>query len=293
MKTRIYIVDDHALFRKGLAVLINAEPDMEVCGEGEDCAVATQEILQLKPAVVVVDITLRGNSGIELIKNVKAVDPQIQFVVLSMHDESIYALRVLRVGAKGYVMKQDAANSTIEAIRVILKGQLYVSEEVASQMLNRYAQGEALNDDSPVANLSDRELEVLNLIGSGVATREIATRLHVSVKTVETHRAHLKTKLNLGTAAQLIQFAVRWVDQSDHLGRMTPALASAAPNPGRETPAIVPVSAAAPVSPPLELAAPAAEKGEAAPARRPVRAMATIVTRVTPAPRTPLTRAIG
>jgi DNA-binding NarL/FixJ family response regulator len=219
MKIRIYIVDDHALFRKGLAALINAEQDMEVCGEGEDCAVATQNILRIKPDLVIVDISLKGNNGIELIKNIKAVEPQIQVVVLSMHDESIYALRVLRVGAKAYVMKQDAAESVVDAIRWVRKGQLYVSEFVASQMLNRYAQGEQLGDDSAVSCLSDRELEVLNLIGSGVSTREIAARLHVSIKTVETHRAHIKSKLNLGSASQLIQFCVRWVDQSPHVVR--------------------------------------------------------------------------
>ena len=219
MKIRIYIVDDHALFRKGLAALINAEPDMEVCGEGEDCAVASQNILRIKPDLVIVDISLKGNNGIELIKNIKAVEPQIQVVVLSMHDESIYALRVLRVGAKAYVMKQDAAESVVDAIRWVRKGQLYVSEFVASQMLNRYAQGEQLGDDSAVSCLSDRELEVLNLIGSGVSTREIAARLHVSIKTVETHRAHIKSKLNLGTASQLIQFCVRWVDKSPHVVR--------------------------------------------------------------------------
>jgi DNA-binding NarL/FixJ family response regulator len=219
MKIRIYIVDDHALFRKGLAALINAEPDMEVCGEGEDCAVASQNILRIKPDLVIVDISLKGNNGIELIKNIKAVEPQIQVVVLSMHDESIYALRVLRVGAKAYVMKQDAAESVVDAIRWVRKGQLYVSEFVASQMLNRYAQGEQLGDDSAVSCLSDRELEVLNLIGSGVSTREIAARLHVSIKTVETHRAHIKSKLNLGSASQLIQFCVRWVDKSPHVVR--------------------------------------------------------------------------
>lgn len=222
MKIRIYIVDDHALFRKGLSVIINAEADMEICGEGEDCAVATQQILKLKPDVVIVDISLRGNNGIELIKNIKAVEPSIQVVVLSMHDESVYALRVLRVGAKAYVMKQDTAGSVIEAVRWIRKGHLYVSEHVASQMLNRYAQGKELGDDSSVANLSDRELEVLNLIGSGVPTREIAKRLNLSIKTIETHRAHLKAKLNLATASQLIQFGVRWVDRSEHVGREGP-----------------------------------------------------------------------
>lgn len=219
MKIRIYIVDDHALFRKGLTTLINAESDMEVCGEGEDCAVATQAILQLKPDLVIVDISLKGNNGIELIKNIKAVEPQIQVIVLSMHDESIYALRVLRVGAKAYVMKQDAAEAVVDAIRWVRKGQLYVSEFVASQMLTRYAQGEQLGDDSAVSCLSDRELEVLNLIGSGVSTREIAAQLHVSIKTVETHRAHIKSKLNLSTASQLVQFCVRWVDQSPHVVR--------------------------------------------------------------------------
>jgi DNA-binding NarL/FixJ family response regulator len=219
MKTRIFIVDDHALFRKGLSVLINAEPDMEVCGESDDCAVGTRNILKIKPDLVIVDISLRGNNGIELIKNIKAAEPGIQVVVLSQHDESVYALRVLRVGAKAYVMKQDAATAVIDAIRWIRKGQLYVSENVASQMLNRYAQGESLADDSPVSGLSDRELEVLNLIGSGVPTREIALRLHVSIKTVETHRAHIKSKLNLATASQLIQFCVRWVDRSEHVAR--------------------------------------------------------------------------
>ena len=217
MKTRIFIVDDHALFRKGLSVLINSEPDMEICGEGDDCIVATQNIFRLKPEVVIVDISLKGTNGIELIKNIKAMEPGIQVVVLSMHDESVYALRVLRVGAKAYVMKQDAANIVVDAIRWVLKGQLYVSERVAGQMLNRYAQGEELGDDSPVAGLSDRELEVLNLIGSGISTREIAQRLHLSVKTIETHRAHLKAKLNLSSASQLMQFCVRWVEQNNRI----------------------------------------------------------------------------
>jgi len=231
MKTRIYIVDDHALFRKGLGVLISSESDMEVCGESDDCAVATREILQLKPDLVIADISLRGNNGIELIKNIKAAEPNVQVLVLSQHDESVYALRVLRVGAKGYVMKQDAASAVIDAIRRIRKGQLYVSEEIASQMLNRYAHGESLADESPVARLSDRELEVLNLIGSGVPTREIARRLHVSIKTIESHRAHIKVKLNLATAAQLMQFCVRWVDQNEHVARTAPIGPPATPLP--------------------------------------------------------------
>jgi DNA-binding NarL/FixJ family response regulator len=229
MKTRIYVVDDHALFRKGLSVLINAEPDLEVVGESDDCGAGTSNILKIKPDLVIVDISVRGDNGLELVKNIKAIEPDIQIVVLSQHDESVYALRVLRAGAQAYVMKQDAATAVLDAIRSIRKGQLYVSENIASQMLRHFAHGESLRDDSPVAGLSDRELEVLNLIGSGMPTREIAQRLHLSVKTVETHRAHIKTKLHLATSSQLVQFGVRWVDRNEHVPRRGVAV------PGAET----------------------------------------------------------
>lgn len=211
--TRVYITDDHALVRRGIASMIEAEGDMELCGEAEDCATATSEIGRLLPDVVIVDISLRGNSGLELIKNIKALDSRIHIVVLSVHDESLYALRVLKAGAKGYVMKQDIATKVIEAIRKTSKGQMYVSERVSGQMLNRLVKGREDPDESPVAGLSDRELEVATLIGSGLATREIAVRLNMSVKTVETHRAHLKTKLHLATSTQLVQFCVRWVEE--------------------------------------------------------------------------------
>ncbi len=214
MKTRIYVADDHALVRRGLAAMINAEPDLEVCGEAEDCATATSQVSKLRPDVVIVDISLKGNSGIELIKNIKAFDPKIHVVVLSMHDESVYALRVLKAGAKGYVGKQDIATKVIDAIRRIRTGHMYVSDKVASQMLHRMVKGQDLEGDSPVAGLSDRELEVVMLIGSGLTTRDIAARLHVSVKTVETHRAHIKSKLNLASAVQLVQFCFRWAEDS-------------------------------------------------------------------------------
>jgi DNA-binding NarL/FixJ family response regulator len=217
MKTRVYVTDDHALVRRGLASLIAAESDMELCGEAADCATATSEVAKLRPDVVIVDISLRGNSGLELIKNIKAFDPKINIVVLSVHDESVYALRVLKAGAKAYVMKQDLASKVIDAIRKVSKGQMYVSERVASQMLNRMVKGQDEEGDSPVAGLSDRELEVVTLIGSGLATREIAARLHVSVKTIETHRAHIKTKVNLSTATQLAQFCIRWVEDSKRM----------------------------------------------------------------------------
>ncbi len=185
---------------------------MEVVGEAEDCATATNAIMRLVPDVVIVDISLRSANGIELIKNIKTFDQKIHVMVLSMHDESVYALRVLKAGAKGYVMKQDIANKVLEGIQKIRKGQMYFSEKVTSQVLNQIGSGQDAASDSPVACLSDRELEVVGLIGSGLSTSEIASRLHVSVKTIETHRAHVKTKLNLKTATQLVQFCVRWVE---------------------------------------------------------------------------------
>ncbi len=195
--------------------MINAEPDMEVCGEAADAATATAEVIRLRPELAIVDISLRGNSGIELIKNIKAVAPEIQVVVLSMHDEAVYALRVLKAGARAYVMKQDVADRVLDAIRRARKGQLFVSDQVANQMLNRLV-GKKVDGaaDSAVSSLSDRELEVVNLIGNGLPTREIATRLHLSIKTVETHRVHIKRKLTLGNATQLVQYCVRWVEEN-------------------------------------------------------------------------------
>jgi DNA-binding NarL/FixJ family response regulator len=215
VKTRIYIVDDHALIRRGLATLIGGESDMEVCGQAEDAATGLQEIMKLQPELVIVDISLKGNSGLELIKSIKAFSSKIQILVLSMHHESIYALRVLKAGARAYVMKQDVINKVVEAIRRIRNGDLFVSDNVANHMLNRLVSGDSADDASPVACLSDRELEIVNLIGNGLLTREIAGKLHVSVKTVETHRAHIKEKLDLHNATQLVQFCVRWVEENN------------------------------------------------------------------------------
>jgi len=205
------------MVRRGLAAMIGVEADLELCGEAADCATATSEVSKLRPDVVVTDISLSGNSGLELIKNIKAFDPKINIVVFSVHDESIYAVRVLKAGAKAYVMKQDIGSKVIDAIRKVRKGQMYVSERVSSQMLNRMVKGHDEEGDSAVTGLSDRELEVVTLIGSGLATREIAARLHVSVKTVETHRAHIKTKVNLSSATQLVLFCVRWVEDNKRL----------------------------------------------------------------------------
>lgn len=195
--------------------LIEGESDMEVVGQAEDASKATSDIMKLRPNLVIADISLKGNSGIELIKNIKAFDPSIQVLVLSMHDESVYALRVLKAGARAYIMKNDLIEKVLDAIRRIRAGQLYVSDNVASQMLNQIVTGKAEASESPVSGLSDRELEIVTLIGNGLPTREIAGRLHISVKTVETHRAHIKRKLNLRNAMQLVQFCVRWTEEKN------------------------------------------------------------------------------
>ena len=212
-KTRIFIVDDHPLLRRGLAELINREPDMTFCGEAEDSPSAIKAISQIKPDLVIVDISLKGYNGIELIKNIKAFDSKIQVLVLSMHDESIYAMRVLKAGAKAYVMKQEVVDKVMEAVRRIRAGKVFVSERVASRMLDQVVVGGDPAPDSPVDLLSDRELEIVNMIGSGLPTREIAAKLHISIKTVESHRARIKEKLNLQNAIQLVQFCVRWVEE--------------------------------------------------------------------------------
>jgi DNA-binding NarL/FixJ family response regulator len=218
-KTKIFIVDDHALMRRGLTDLVNGEDDLTVCGEAEDAPGALTGIDKTSPDLVIADMSLRGSSGIELIKNVKVLYPDLPILVLSMHDENIYAQRVLRAGAKAYVMKQDAAERVMQAIRKILKGEIYVSERVGSQMLQQIVRGYSPTETSPIDRLSDRELEVVQLIGRGRTTREIAKTLNVSIKTIESHRAHLKEKLDLKNATELVQFCVQWVEQENAVNR--------------------------------------------------------------------------
>lgn len=214
MKTRIYIVDDHELLRRGLTALLNAEPDMEVCGEAGDAASALQGIIKLQPALVTVDISLPGNSGLELIKNIHAYDPKIEIVALTVHQESLYGLRALRAGAHAYLTKQDVVDHVAQTIRRVLRGQLCVSEKLAHDLLSRVLVGQTPDDPSPIAGLTDRELEIAALIGSGLVSREIAAKLHISVKTVESHRARIKEKLSLPNATRLIQFCVHWVEEN-------------------------------------------------------------------------------
>lgn len=211
-KKRVFLVDDHPLMRQGIAQLINEQPDMTVCGEAEDASSGLKGIEQMHPDAAIIDISLRGTNGIELIKNVKALYRFLPILVLSMHDENVYAQRVLRAGALGYVMKQDAAERVVEALRRTLGGEIYVSEKVGSQMLHQAISGRGKPETSPIDRLSDRELEVIQAIGRGKATREIAEELKVSVKTIESHRAHIKDKLGLRNASELVKFSVQWVE---------------------------------------------------------------------------------
>jgi len=212
-KATVLLVDDHPIVRQGLAQLLNTEPDFIVCGEAENARKAMAAIEDLKPDLAIIDITLQGTNGIELIKNIVAQWPDLPILVLSMHDESLYAERALRAGAKGYVMKQEATERLTGALRRILNGQIYVSEKLADKMMRKAIDGKAMQDSSPVSILSDRELEVLQLIGQGHGTRQIAEDLNLSVKTIESHRAHIKEKLNLKTAPEMVRFAVQWVNQ--------------------------------------------------------------------------------
>ncbi len=213
MTTRIYIVDDHPLVRQGLSQIVANEADMEICGEAEDSPTAMKGVGDANPDAIIVDISLKGNNGLELIKNLKAIHENIPILVFSMHDETIYAQRALRAGAKAYVMKKESPSKVVEAIRKIIKGEIYVSPSVADQVLHQIVNGPGNVSTSPVDRLTDRELEVVQLIGRGLSSREIAESLHLSVKTIESHRAHVKEKLNLRNATELVQFSVQWVDQ--------------------------------------------------------------------------------
>ncbi len=216
VKTTVFLVDDHPLVRQGLAQIINGETDLEVIGEAEDAPKALHLIETKHPDLVIVDISLRGNNGLELIKNIKAVLPNLPILVFSMHDETVYAQRALRAGARAYVMKQESADKILLAMRRIIDGDIYVSHRVADQVLQQLVNGKAAGNESPIDRLSDRELEVIQLIGKGLSTREIAANLNLSVKTIESHRAHIKEKLNLRNATELVQFSVQWVEQENN-----------------------------------------------------------------------------
>lgn len=210
-KTRVLLVDDHAVVRFGIAQLINREPDLTVCGEEEDASRAMGSIETLKPNLVIADISLRDSSGLELMRNIKAQHPHLPVLVVSAHDESIYAEIAFRAGALGYLMKEEALEKVIIAIRRVLSGTIYVSDTLAAKMLQQQIRGQTNINESPVKSLSDRELEVFQLIGQWKTTRDIADELHLSVKTIEYYREQIKRKLNLKNAAELTQRATSWV----------------------------------------------------------------------------------
>ncbi len=192
-RSTIFIVDDHPIVRQGLALLINREPDLAVCGDAEEASSALRLIEELQPDLIVVDISLNGPDGLDLLKNIRARDPNLPVLMLSMLDESLYAERSLRAGANGYIMKQEATDRVLVAIRRILDGEIYVSDRMANRMLHRFVGGaQQVEKRSPISDLSDRELEVFRLIGDGHGTRQIAQELHISVKTVESYQAHIK-----------------------------------------------------------------------------------------------------
>ena len=208
---RIVIVDDHPLFRKGLEQLIHSEDGFAVCGEANNAPEAMDVIRKLNPDLAIVDLSLPGANGIELIKNIRAEFSKLPILVLSMHDESLYALRALRAGAEGYVMKHEAMTNVIQAIREVFNGRPYLSPAMAAQVITKFAHRQAEGEADAVERLSDRELEILELIGKGNDVRQIAKALHLSPKTVETHRSHIKDKLDLKNSREVARFALQWL----------------------------------------------------------------------------------
>ena len=222
-KKRILLVDDHSILRQGLSTIINQQSNLTVCGEASSAREALDSIERLQPDLALIDLSLTGGDGIELLKDLRARQPRLMTMVLSMHDEALYAERALRAGARGYVMKQERMEKLLQAINRVLTGSIYVSERVAAHAVQRMAAGgtglvpsgtgsadDESGADAYVERLTDRELQVFRLIGRGLGTRLIAESLHLSRKTIESHREHIKAKLNLRDGSELIQRAVQW-----------------------------------------------------------------------------------
>jgi DNA-binding NarL/FixJ family response regulator len=210
---RLLLVDDHPIMRHGLAQLIRNEEGLEVCAEAGTARAGLDAVGEFKPDLVVIDLTLPDKNGLELLKDIQAVYPGTLCLVLSMHDESMYGERALRAGARGYIMKEAAADHLITAARKVLNGGIYVSDSMASRMLEQVTGNRQKTSTAAIDTLTDRELEVLELIGQGVATKLIAERLNISARTVEAHRAHIKEKLSITDGAALVRHAVQWVEQ--------------------------------------------------------------------------------
>ncbi len=211
-RARILLVEDHPIVRQGLAQIINAQPDLAVVGEADTAAKALELIRAGTPDLVILDVSLPKTNGLELIKQIKFELPTLKMLIISMHDESLYAERALRAGARGYVMKKEPSQKMLLAINHVLKGEIYVSDKMKQKMLMHLVSRQPQVDDStPLDHLSDRELEVFQLLGNGFATRQIAEQLNLSIKTIESYRENLKLKLNVKSGAELIQHAIQWM----------------------------------------------------------------------------------
>ncbi len=211
-RKKILLVDDHPMMRTGVTTLINAERDLTVCCQASQAEEALLEIPQCSPDLVITDMTMPGRGGLEFLKDVKALYPNLPVLVVSMHDEMLHAERALRAGARGYLMKEAGGEKMLEAIRKVLAGQVYVSEKMAAKIVDVFSGRQPRGSHSPIEKLSDREFEVFQLIGQGKSTRDIAKQLNLSPKTVDVHRGHIKEKLALKNATSLIRHAVRWVE---------------------------------------------------------------------------------
>jgi DNA-binding NarL/FixJ family response regulator len=212
-KARIIIVEDHPIVRRGLKQLIEMEADLTVCAEAEDAVTALQRVKELKPNLVIIDISLKAGSGLELIKDVNALFPNMPVLVVSMHDESFYAERVIRAGALGYIMKSEAYQNIMQAVRKVLAGEIYLSNEIRNRIIKKLLKGQAGSEHSLLDGLSDREAQVFQLVAEGNRTSVIAEKLNLSSSTVDTHYAHIKQKLGLKDTTELVQFAVNWLLQ--------------------------------------------------------------------------------
>ena len=210
--SRVFVADDHPIIRQGMVLLISQDPGLRVCGQAEKPSEVLQTISQAKPDVAILDLSFgEGIEGLQLVRQLRASYPKLRILVLSMHDESVFAERLLRAGANGYIMKQEAANKVLIAIHSVLRGEGYMSDKMKEKLLRKVTDGKTYLSASPLDTLSDREVEVFGLIGRGFGTRKIAEDLHVSIKTIESHREHIKRKLDIGNSSELVQRAVQWL----------------------------------------------------------------------------------
>jgi DNA-binding NarL/FixJ family response regulator len=214
-KKKVFVVDDHPVVRDGLITLLEHEQDLKVCGNADNAAEALKSISTLKPDVVIVDIGLKSSDGIELTKSIKMLNPRLPVLVFSIHDESVYAERALRAGASAYLMKEVVSENIITAVRTVLRGDIYISDQLAKKFLGHAFQRKSDAGADPVTKLSDREFEIFRLIGEGYKVSQIADRMHLSVKTIETYRARIKEKLSLSDASKLLRYAIKWVSSND------------------------------------------------------------------------------